>query len=140
MNEKREIKAETVVKKGTFEFRAACEKYLELFLESSKEDYIRKGIFQFGEYKGKCLGFTSKKIQAANLPMPFGCPDLFIQPTDNGGIIWFCDRAGCICVCCREDFTKPEESYPKYCPPPEGFEPEYIEEDYLEEEWEEEDW
>jgi hypothetical protein len=111
------------VEKGTSEFKATQKRYLELFAESKDSDFIRMGIFEYGENKGKCLGLTSKKIQAANLSMPFGCPDLFIQPTD-GGVIWFCNRTGYICVCCREDFTGENEKYPDYCPSPEGFEPE----------------
>jgi len=120
---------ENIVRKGTAEFTAASKQYLKLYFESGEEDLIRKGEFAYGEHKGKCLGFTSKKIEEAKLPMPFGCPDLFIQPcfetvdkdklTERQiltGVIWFCDRAGCICVCCREDFTNPKEEYPTYCP------------------------
>jgi len=34
----------------------------------------------------------------------------------KGAVAWFCSRLGCLCVCCREDFIKEEESYPKACP------------------------
>lgn len=119
---------EQIVKKGTPEFKAACEQYLKLFFDSKEEDFIKKGEFTQGENKGKFLGATSKKIVEAKLPMPFGCPDLFIQPCFNNaegrkpdqlnkltGVIWFCDRIGCICVSCREDFT---EEYPTNCTNP----------------------
>lgn len=128
-----------VVKKGTQEFKDAQARFLELFFKESKEgDYIPKGKFEFGDHKGKVLGFTSKKILEAKLAMPFGCPDLFIQPCyEKGklvGVIWFCDRIGCICVCCREDFT---DEYPIFCPDrdemfgdpfDEEYEPDYDEE------------
>lgn len=110
-----------IVKKGSEEFKAAKKQYIELFVSSEDENMIRKGIFTLGEHEGKALGFTSKKILEAKLPMPFGCPDLFIQPcTDDNGkvvsVIWFCDRVGCLCSCCREDMTDPKEAYPTYCP------------------------
>lgn len=117
----------TIAKKGSPEFKAACQQYLKLMDESKEPDFIKKGMLPDNKY----LGLTSKKVLEAKLPMPFGCPDLFIQACfetlDKGkltersvctGIIWFCDRIGCICVCCREDFTKPQEEYPNYCPSP----------------------
>jgi len=122
---------EMIVKKGSSEFKDAQKKFIELFFDSKEEDYIKKGQFESGENKGKFLGMTSKKIQEANLPLPFGCPDLFIQPCFNNapnrqpddlnkltGVIWFCNRTGCICVCCREDFTGEKEKFPDYCPEP----------------------
>ena len=140
--------SEDIVKKGTPEFKAAYQQYLKLFFGSKENEYLPRGTFEFGENKGKCLGHTSKKILEANLPKPFGCSSLFIQPcmkvTDKGkltertalkGVVWFCDRVGYICTPCREDFTKPEESHPKSCPPPEDFEPEY--DDDYEKDWEE---
>jgi hypothetical protein len=53
--------------------------------------------------------------------MPFGCPllELYVWPRNPDGsqsVAYFCGRIGCLCVCCREDFTKPEEEYPRYCP------------------------
>ena len=122
---------ETIVKKGTAQFKEVQNQYLKLFFATQEQDYIKKGEFEYGENKGKFLGMTSKKIQEANLPMPFGCPSLFIQPCFNNaptrepdqlnkltGIIWFCDRVGCICVCCREDFKAKNETFPLYCPNP----------------------
>lgn len=109
----------TIAKKGSPEFKAVYEQYLKLFFDSKQEDYIKKGESTQGENKGKFLGMTSKKIQEAKLPMPFGCSDLFIQPCIDDktgkltGVIWFCDRVGCICVSCREDF---KEEYPSNCP------------------------
>jgi hypothetical protein len=56
--------------------------------------------------------------------MPFGCTSLLIHPFIDEktakvqSIIWFCDRLGCICICCREDFTGEHEKYPDYCPSP----------------------
>jgi hypothetical protein len=112
-----------IVTKGTPQFKEAQIKYLDLFFNQSKEaDWIPKAPFSYGEHKGQYLGMTSKKIQEAKLPMPFGCPSLFINPTKDkssgklSGIIWFCEINGTICVCCREDFTKPTEAYPAYCP------------------------
>lgn len=107
--------------KGSEEFEAAKEKYCELFFAAKKEDLLARGVFEIGEHKDKALGFTSQQILDAELPMPFGCPDLFIQPCIDGsnrvtGVIWFCDRVGCICSCCREDMTSPKEAYPTYCP------------------------
>lgn len=141
------------VKKHTAEFKAACQRYLKLMDESKETDFIRKGVMPDNKY----LGLTSKKILEAKLPMPFGCPDLFIQAcfetidkgklTENQlctGIIWFCDRIGCICVCCREDF---EEEWPEYCPNPlemQGAEMDNYEEDSEDrDDWEEDfepDW
>lgn len=142
--------AETVqiVKKGSPEFKQVQQKYLECFLEAKEEDLLPRGVSDFGEHKGKPLGFTSQQIFDAKLPMPFGCPDLFIQPhIDESnrltGVIWFCDRTGCICVCCRQDFT---QQYPTYCPS--RFEQADLGEDYMQdyydepeiEDWEEEPW
>lgn len=138
----------TIVKKGSPEFKVACEQYLKLFFDSKEEDFIKKGEWTHGENKGKFLGMTSKKIQEAKLPMPFGCPDLFIQACiDNktgklSGVIWFCDRVGCICVSCREDF---KEEYPTNCPDPNELyfdENEYLEttEENFEDEDMEPDW
>ena len=110
------VESISIVVKGSQEFQEARRQYRKLFLESEKDVLIPRGIFEFGEHKGKCLGYTSKKISEANLPAPFGCPDLFMQPCEGGGIVWFCDRVGCICVCCREDFTGDKEKYPDYCP------------------------
>jgi len=109
-----------IVKKGTEEFKKARLRYLDLFFnESSEDDYVPKGVSSFGEHEGKHLGHTSKKVIEAKLPMPFGCPDLFIQPSIEGdkvkSVVWFCGRIGCICVSCREDFT---EQYPNHCPDP----------------------
>jgi len=126
-----------VVRKGSKEFMEARGQYLKLFFDSEEADLIRRGVFEYGENKGKCLGFTSRKILEAKLPMPFGCPELFIQPCEeNGkvtGVIWFCGRDGCICVCCREDFASLGSAYPNYCPS-EGFELES--EEYNEDDWE----
>jgi hypothetical protein len=108
-----------IVKKVSPEFKAACKQYLKLFFDSKQEDYIKKGEFTQGENKGKFLAMTSKKILEAKLPLPFGCSNLCIQPCIDDktgkltGVIWFCDRVGCICVSCREDFT---EEYPTNCP------------------------
>jgi len=135
-----------VVKKGTEEFKAAHQQYLKLFFESKKGDFIRRGIFDAGEHKGKYLGETSRKILEAKLPMPFGCPDLFIQPCIKEkqlkGVIWFCDRIGCLCSCCREDMTKPSEEYPTNCPQPDIYDPDedFYDPEDDEEWWTEEDW
>lgn len=116
-----DVAQHNVAKKGSEEFKAACKQYLQLFFDTKQDEYIKRGIWEFGENKDKCLGLTSKRILEAKLPMPFGCPDLFIQPCidDKGkltGVVWFCDRIGCICSCCREDLTAPNEEYPIYCP------------------------
>lgn len=110
-----------IVKKRSKEFEAAKRKYCELFFAAKQADFLARGVSDFGEHKGKALGFTSQQILDAKLPMPFGCPDLFIQPCIDDsnrvtGVIWFCDRVGCICSCCREDMTDPKEAYPTYCP------------------------
>jgi hypothetical protein len=128
------------VQKYSKEFAEARQKYLKLFMESTESEMIRKGIFEFGEHAGKCLGLTTQKILNAKLPMPFGCPDLFIQPCEGGGVIWFCDRAGCICACCREDFTEENEKYPDYCPPKGGFDDYDEADDYEDEEDWRDDW
>lgn len=112
-----------IVDKGTDEFREVKKRYFKIFNLSVEGDIIQKGFFTHGEHKGKFLGITSQKVLDADLPMPFGCPDLFIQPTSKNSVIWFCDRVGCICSCCREDMNKENEKYPNYCPPKEGFEP-----------------
>jgi hypothetical protein len=114
------------VKKGSPEFKSTQAEYLKLFFEAKSGEYLKRGESSFGENKGKFLGATTQKILDAKLPMPFGCPVLFIQPCyDNAqgrepdqfnkvtGVIWFCGVNGCICVCCREDF---KEEYPQYCP------------------------
>ena len=118
-----------VVKKGSPEFKSTQAEYLKLFFNAKPEDYLKRGVFTQGENAGKFLAATTQKILDAKLPMPFGCPLLCIQPCyDNApgrkpdqfnkvtGIIWFCDQNGAICVCCREDFTGPQEEYPNYCP------------------------
>lgn len=114
-----------IVKKGSSEFKAVLQQYLKLMDESKQEDFVKRGILPDNKY----LGLSSKRVDVAKLPMPFGCPNLFIQACfetiDKGkfternlctGIIWFCDINGSICVCCREDFTGPQEEYPNYCP------------------------
>lgn len=125
MSEQTSPTVSPVVQKGTAEFKKAQADFLDLFFNQSKqEDWIPKAPFSFGEHKGQYLGMTSKKIQEAKLPMPFGCPNLFINPTMDkssgkvSGIVWFCEVNGSICVCCREDFTKPQEAFPQYCPSP----------------------
>lgn len=123
-----------IVEKGTEEFKKARSEYLRLLGESTDLDILRRGIFEFGEHKGKCLGITSQRIIDAKLPMPFGCPSLFVQVTEGGGIIWFCGRVGCICSCCREDMKEEWTHYPKYCPLPEGFE-NYLDEGDYDEDW-----
>jgi len=113
---------QVAVKKGTKEFSDARHKLLDLFFNrSAKDDYY---------VSNNGLGSRSKVVDAhlSEIPMPFGCPSLLINPTMENekvtGIIWFCSRDGCICVCCREDFTGEKERYPDYCPPVNGFEPE----------------
>lgn len=109
-----------VVNKGSTEFKETKERFIRLLCESKDEEIIRKGISEYGEHKGEHLGITTKRILTANLPMPFGCADLFVNPCIEGdklvSVVWFCDRVGCICSCCREDMDSPKEEYPIYCP------------------------
>lgn len=102
-----------IVKKNTCEFKTAQKQYIDLFVSAKESEYLQR----FQQHDGRCLGFTTQKILDANLPNPFGCPSLFIMPCiENGkgvGVIWLCDRVGCICACCREDM---KEEYPDYCP------------------------
>jgi hypothetical protein len=113
-----------VLKKHSPEFKSVQTEYLKLFFDAKPEDYLKRGVSTEGENKGKFLGSTTQKILDANLAMPFGCPSLFIQPWIDPrdplaklqGVFWFCDRNGCICVCCREDFPGVQEEYPNYCP------------------------
>lgn len=110
----------SVVKKGSTEFGDVKAQFIRLLCESGDAEILKRGVYEHGEQKGECLGITSKKILAANLPMPFGCPDLFVNPCIEDGklssVIWFCDRVGCLCSCCREDMDSPKEEYPTYCP------------------------
>lgn len=127
-----------VVKKGSPEFKAASQKYIELLCQSTHKEIIMMGEHQnFETGKTEYIGLTSQKIKDANLPMPFGCPDLFVHPffekKQLKSVAWFCNRLGCLCSCCREDFTKPTEEYPKYCPDP--FEEYCLEDEEWEAEW-----
>lgn len=112
-----------IAKKGTSEFTEAQKQYLTLFFSAKADEYLKRGVWTTGEKAGQFLGCTTQKILDAKLAMPFGCPLLFIQPCIDmkdpkakvEGVIWFCGIDGSICVCCRTDFTKPEEEYPNYC-------------------------
>jgi hypothetical protein len=120
-----------IVKKGTSEFKEVREQFIKLFFESKDEELVPAGPFGYASDRKKqqYLGLKSKKVAAANLPMPFGCPNLLVNPCVKDGkvtgLIYFCERVGCICVCCREDFTKENEKYPDYCLPSGGFGEEY---------------
>jgi hypothetical protein len=105
--------AVAIVEKGTKEFTDAKQKFFELFFNKTASDQY---------YNPNPLGARSRVVDEhlSEIPMPFGCPSLLVNPTMDGekvtGVIWFCERAGCICVCCREDFTRENEKYPNYCP------------------------